>query len=110
MEQNDFLESHIFSNLKSTTKSVENNNVHLFSESDFQQILERTEHFGISIYSIEPFWKGKSFGVQTNEDLKKKATDARWYGKAFATFKHKQPDMLYSATFKVPSKLLARYS
>ena len=110
MEQNDFLETHIFSNLKGTTNGAKTNPVHLFTEADFLVVLERIEHFGISVYQIEPFLDGKSFGVQTNEDLKKKATDVRWYGKAFSTFKHQQEGMLYSATYKVPTKLLARYS
>jgi hypothetical protein len=110
MDQNGFLETHVFSNLKGTTNGVETNPVYFFTEADFEVVLERIEHFGISVYSIEPFLDGKSFGIQTNEDLKKKATDVRWYGKAFSTFKHQQAGMLYSATYKVPSKLLARYS
>lgn len=110
MEQADFLDSHIFSNLKSTTNGIKTNPIYFFTEDDFEVVLERIEHFGISIYTIEPFLDGQSYGVQTNEDLKKKATDARWYRKAFSTYKHKQAGMVYSATYKVPSKLLARYS
>ena len=110
MEQSDFLDQHVFSNLKSTTGGDENHPIYFFSEADFSVVLERVEYFGISVYTIEPFFDGKSYGIQTNEDLKKKATDAKWYGKAFATFKHRQEGMVYSATYKVPAKLLARYS
>ena len=43
-----------------------------------------------------------------NEDFRKKATDPRWYKKAFLTFKTTEKKLNYSATYKVSNKLLAR--
>ena len=40
--------------------------------------------------------------------MKKKATDPRWYKKAFSELKSKNSELTYSATYKVSNKLLAR--
>ena len=42
------------------------------------------------------------------KNLKEKTTDARWYKKAFLTFKTATPSMSYTASYKVSAKLLAR--
>jgi len=110
MKQNDFLDQHIFLNLNGTSNGEKTDPTYRFTEADFEVVLERIEHSGISVYQIEAFLEDASFGIQTNEDLNKKATDAKWYRKAFSTFKHRQAGMLYSATYKVPTKLLARFS
>jgi hypothetical protein len=108
MEQIEFLEKNVFNGLEKLKDGFEGESVPFFSESDFAILLERVEYFGIGIYGIEPWFNGALYDVITNENLKKKATDPRWYKKAFQTFKSRQPGLSYSATYKVSAKLLAR--
>lgn len=105
MEQVEFLESHVFKGLKS---EADKSGAHYFSETDFTVVLEKAEHFGIGLYKIETLLKNKAFEVVTHENHKKKATDPKWYNKAFLTLKSKQEGLAYSATYKVSAKLLAR--
>lgn len=108
MEQNEFLEKNVFKGLEKLNDGFKNETIPFFSESDFEIVLERAEYFGIAIYGIEPWFNGELYDVITNENLKKKATDPNWYKKAFRTFKSRQSGLLYSATYKVSAKLLAR--
>ena len=109
MEQIEFLENNVFKGLEKLNAGLAaGENVPFFSESDFEIVLERAEYFGIAIYGIEPWFNGELYDVITNENLKKKATDSRWYKKAFQTFKHRQSGLMYSASYKVSGKLLAR--
>ncbi|MGO3181757.1 MAG: hypothetical protein ACTIJ9_02890 [Aequorivita sp.] len=110
MEQAEFLEKNIFTDLKNLNEGSDKETVQYFSESDFEIVLQRVEHFGIGVYKIESWLDGKVSEVATHEDFKKKATDPRWYNKAFLTFKSRQDGLSYSATYKVSNKLLARYN
>jgi hypothetical protein len=110
MEEQAFLDQHVFKGLKKLKDGFKEEEVPFFSASDFAILLERAEYFGISIYSIEPWFEGAIYDVMTHENLKKKATDARWYTKAFQTFESRQAGMTYSARLKVSPKLLARKS
>ena len=108
MTQTEFLEQHVFIDLKNLNDGADKETIHHFSESDFLTVLQKAEHFGIGIYAIEPLLDGKVYDVSGHEDFNKKATDPRWYKKAFNTFKHRQADLVYVATYKVSKKLLAR--
>ncbi len=108
MEQPEFLEKNVFTNLKNLNKGSDKDTLHYFSESDFETVLERVEHFGIGVYKIETLQKAKVSDVASHEDFKKKATDPKWYKKAFLTFKSRQPGLSYSATYKVSNKLLVK--
>ncbi len=108
MEQAEFLEKNVFTNLKNLNEGFDKETILHFSEADFETVLERIEHFGIGIYGIEPWLDGKYYATATNEEFRKKATDSRWYKKAFLTFRTRQPGLSYSATFKVSNKLLKR--
>ena len=108
MEQNEFLEQNVFTKLVNLNTEFDKNPVYYFSEADFELVLQRVEHFGIGLYTIEPRFNDAPFDVSNHESYKKKATDAKWYNKAFLTSKHRQPGMEYSATYKVSAKLLAR--
>lgn len=108
MGQTEFLEKNVFTDLKNVNDGYKEETIRYFSESDFETVLQRAEQFGIGIYEIEPWLDGKFYAVATNEEFRKKATDPRWYKKAFLTFKTRQPGLLYSATYKVSNKLLAR--
>jgi hypothetical protein len=108
MEKTEFIEKNIFLNLDNLNDGFEADSKGYFSESDFEIVLERIEKLGIGIYGIEPRFEGNSIDIKINEDFSKKATDAKWYKKAFSEFKKKQPNLQYSATYKVSDKLLSK--
>lgn len=108
MEQLEFLEKHIFNDLENVNDGFDDPSIHYFSETDFETVLKRAEHFGLSVYGIEPWLNGEIFGVFSHESYKKKATDPKWYTKAFLDFKKRQEGLVYAATYKVSKKLLER--
>ena len=108
MEQDIFLEQHIFSGLKDLNDGFGEDGVLFFSESDFEIVLKRAEHFGLSLYSIKPWIKSEVLEAKSHEDHKRKATDPRWYKKEFFTLKTSQANLFYSAKYKVSKKLLSR--
>lgn len=108
MEKTEFLEKNIFLNLENLNDGFDADAIRYFSESDFEIVLERIEKLGIGIYVIKPWLDGEFFEVKLNEDYRKKATDPKWYKKAFSELKKRQPKLQYSATYKVSDKLLNR--
>jgi len=108
MEKTEFLKKNIFHNLENHNADFEADAVFYFSEADFQTVLERVEQFGICIYRIEPRFEGASIDAKINEDYRKKATDPKWYKRAFFELKKQHPNLQYSATYRVSEKLLNR--
>lgn len=108
MEQTEFLEKNIFTDLKNMNAGSDKEILQHFSESDFEIVLQRVEHFGIGVYKIETWQKGEISETAAHDDFKKKATDPKWYKKAFLTFKSRQSGLSYSATYKISNKLLAK--
>jgi hypothetical protein len=108
MDQEKFLEKNIFTDLNNLNDGFGAEGVQYFSESDFGIVLDRAEHFGLSIYTINPWSKDKSYEASSHENHKKKATNPDWYKKEFKTLKTRKEGLLYSATYKVSKKLLAR--
>ena len=111
MEQTEFLEKHIFTDLKNLNEGSDKETVSYFSEADFEILLEKVMEHGKKVnYKIESWVDGEVSAVATHEDFKKKATDPKWYKKAFLTFKSRQPGLSYSGDYKVSNKLLAKFS
>ncbi len=108
MEQQEFLEKNVFGDLKNLNEKFEENRFYFFSEPDFDAVLQKVEYFGIGIYTIEALLQGVSYGVSSHEAYHKKATDPKWYKKAFLNFKNGAPGLVYVASYKVSNKLLAR--
>lgn len=108
MEQQEFLEQKVFIDFKNLNENYEEDKIHHFSEQDFEAVLQKVEYFGIGVYTIEAFSKGVSYGVSNHESHHKKATDPNWYKKAFFNFKKGEAGLVYTASYKVSSKLLAR--
>ena len=108
MEQSEFLEKNIFTDLKNLNDGFAEDGIQYFSENDFGIVLDRAEYFGLSIYNITPWIKSETLEASSHEDHKKKATDPKWYKKEFVTLKTRQEGLLYSAKYKVSKKLLAR--
>ena len=109
MTELEFLQQNVFKDTTNLNKKAEKAEDYKFSEEDFEKVLERSSYFGIAIYSLNTWAKNTSFGATMHQDHNKKATDKRWYTKAFNTFKHRQEGLKYAATYKVPGKLLARF-
>lgn len=109
MTQEDFLAQKVFIGLKSEKADKQNNDLY-FSEEDFEEVLTKSEYFGISIYNIKTIFDGKQHKALNHEEFRKKATDAKWYTREFKNLKREQEGLLYAATYKVSKKLLARDS
>ena len=110
MEQTEYLEKYIFTDFKNLNEGSDKETEYQFSEADFEIILQRVEHNGIGVYNINSWLNGEAFEVAEHEDFKKKATDPKWYTKAFLTLKSRQPGLTYAATYKVSNKLLAKHT
>ncbi len=108
MEKTEFFNQNIFQNLANLNKDFDSNPVFYFSEADFEKVLDRIEQFGIGVYKIEARLKEAPFDMKSNEDYRKKATDPKWYKRAFYEFKKRQVNLEYTATYKVSEKLLNR--
>ena len=103
----EFLKSKIFFGLKNLNDRFDSESIHYFSESDFQVMLDRVEKNGIGIYGIEPWLNGDFYDVLSYEDYKTVANNPKWYNKAFSEFKRRRKNLMYSASYQVPKKLLA---
>lgn len=108
MEQTEFLEKHVYTDMKNMNDGFDQESELYFSESDFEKVLQKAEHYGIGLFSIKTSLEGEPHATTLHDEHKKKATDPNWYKKAFKTFRMGQTGLLYSATYKVSKKLLAR--
>lgn len=110
MTEIQFLSAHVFKGLTNLNEGADKDTVFYFSQEDFSVVLKHAEHFGLGLYGINTWLDNESYGATLHEDHGKKATDPRWYRKAFKTFSMRQEGLLYSATYKVSVKLLNRYA
>jgi hypothetical protein len=108
MEQSQFLEKNIFTDLKNLNDGFAEDGIQYFSENDFGIVLDRAEYFGLSVYTIKPWSKDEKYEASSHENHKKKATNPDWYKREFLTLKTRKEGLLYSAKYKVSKKLLAR--
>ena len=108
MEQSQFLEKNIFTDLKNLNDGFAEDGIQYFSENDFGIVLDRAEYFGLSVYTIKPWSKNEKYEASSHENHKKKATNPDWYKREFLTLKTRKEGLLYSAKYKVSKKLLAR--
>lgn len=110
MTELEFLQTEIFKDLTNLNKKASKAKEYKFDEADFATVLERAAYNGLSLYSITTWLKRTTFGTITHLDQSKKATDARWYNRAYITMKKRQEGLIYAADFKVPVKLMARFN
>ncbi|CAM3624556.1 hypothetical protein ZORO111903_13780 [Zobellia roscoffensis] len=108
MDKAEFFDKNIFQNLKNLNTGFDSDSTQYFSEADFETVLERIENFGIGIYEIKPRLEEDFLEVKVNEDYRKKATDAKWYKRAFSDYKKQHANLKFSASYKVSDKLLNR--
>lgn len=107
MDQDSFLTKNVFKDLESYNYDLPET-AQLLTENDFDVVLQRAEYFGIAIYDIATTLDGAPFERVHHEAVNKKSTDPKWYKRAFLTLKKKQTGLLYTATYKVSARLLAR--
>lgn len=101
----DYLKSMIFIGLENLNDGFDSGDIFYFSESDFEIVLERIEKNGLGIYGIEPWLNNQFYDVKIVEDYNTKATDPKWYRKAFEEFKESGHNLMYAATYKLSKKL-----
>ncbi|ADY28161.1 hypothetical protein [Cellulophaga lytica] len=106
MTKLEFLQKNVFTDLQNLNTGFDADDNFYFSELDFAMVLERIEYFGIGIHAIKPYINEEFGTTKTNEDYKKKATDAKWYKRAYFDLKKATPKMIYNADYKVSAKLL----
>ena len=80
--------------------------VFYFSEVDFELVLNRVEELNLEIFGIETWQNGEFYNVKSFEEFNLYPSGSNWYRKAFEEFKMENSDLLYAATYGVPSKLL----
>ncbi|NIJ45226.1 hypothetical protein FHR24_001665 [Wenyingzhuangia heitensis] len=107
MTQQEFLDENVFITESGTTINNDTTTLY-FSEEAFAEILNKAEHYGVSIYDIKSTLNGEAGKSANHERYKKKATDSTWYRGVFKSFKNDQKGYLYAATYKVSKKLLSR--
>jgi hypothetical protein len=103
----EYLKTNVFKGLKNLNDGFDSESIYYFSESDFEIVLDRVEKNGIAIFGIEPWLNGDFYDVLSFEDYKTVANDSKWYRKAFSEFKSRGMNLMYSASYQVPKKLLA---
>ena len=106
MNEFDYLKENIFRGLKNLNSGFDSEVIYYFSESDFEIVLNRIEQNRIGIFGIEPWMNGSFYDVKSFEDYNTTSTDSKWYRKAFEEFKKSRKQLMYSASYKVPKKLL----
>ena len=103
----EYLKTNVFNGLENLNNGFDSESIYYFSESDFEIVLDRVEVNGIAIFGIEPWINGDFYDVLSFEDYKTRANDPKWYRKAFAEFKNRGKNLMYSASYQVPKKLFA---
>ncbi len=102
-----YLKLNVFKGLENLNDGFDSESIYYFSESDFEIVLNRVEENGIAIFGIEPWLNGDFYGVRVHEQLNAEPNDPKWYREAFAEFKNRGKNLMYSASYQVPKKLFA---
>ncbi|WCO00287.1 hypothetical protein [Psychroserpens ponticola] len=107
IKESQYLKTNVFNGLENLNDGFDSESIYYFSESDFEIVLGRVEKNEIAIFGIEPWLNGDFYDVLSYEDYKTVANDPKWYRKAFTEFKNREKNLMYSASYQVPKKLLA---
>ena len=101
-----FLDKYVFYGLKNLNNGFDAPGIRYHSAAEFKIVLERCEKLGIGLHGIEPWIEGEFYDVITKEELGAEANDPTWYYLAFEEFVNRGVELQYSATYKIPEKLL----
>lgn len=97
----DYLNIHIFYNLKNRNDGFDAKSIYYFSQSDFEIIINRIEKLGFGILGIEPWLNGEFYDIKVVEDYGGVSTDSKWFRKAFEEFKKESENLLYAASYDI---------
>ncbi|WP_452601272.1 hypothetical protein [Pontimicrobium sp. MEBiC06410] len=103
-----YLKANIFYGLKNLNNGFDVESSYYFSETDFEIVLKRIQEKGIIIHGIEPWLNGEFYDVLTYEDFNTTVEDTEWRKKALEQFKKSNKNLMYSATYEIPDKLLSK--
>ena len=101
-----FLEVNIFNELRNLNSGFDSESIKYFSEKDFKIVLNRIQHFNLGISGIEPWLNGEFYNVLVAEDFGSNPFDPNWYNQAFEKLKKENNNLIYAATYVVPTNLL----
>lgn len=99
-----FLEQHVFYDLINLNDGFDVPSIKYFGANDFETVLNRAEVFGISIFGIEP-WLEYDLTV-VYEMYGSDPADPTWYRAALRDLVDAGVDSHFSASYKVPARLL----
>ena len=108
MNKSDYLKTNIFYGLKNLNNGFDVESIYYFSEVDFEIVLNRIQEKGIIVHGIEPWLNGEFYDVLTYEDFNTTAEETKWRKKALEQFKKGNKNLMYSATYEIPDKLLSK--
>jgi hypothetical protein len=100
-EKLDYLKANVFYGLKNMNDGFDSDLIYYFSQSDFETVLDRIEKLGIGIMGIEPWLNCEFYDVKVAGDYEAKATESKWYRKAFMEFKNENENLLYAASYNI---------
>lgn len=106
MEKLIYLRENIFKWLKNLNNGFDSSSIYYFSESDFKIVLNRVENYKLGVLWIEPWKNRKFYWILTCEEFNMKASNSIWYKKAFEIFKKQDKDLLYAASYDIPTSIL----
>lgn len=109
LEQNKkdtFLKAKIFVGLENLNSGAKKENPFQFSEDEFKIVMDRTEYFGIGMYTVSSWLKIKCLETRVHDAYNKKATNPKWYKNAFIELTKNGKAQKYSATYSVSKKLI----
>jgi len=106
MDKEAYLKKFIFEGLTNLNDGFDSERIKYFSQQDFEIILNRVEDYGLGIYAIEPWKDGEFYDVITWEDNSDHPANPSWYKYAFIEFTKKDGNLMYSASYYIPEKLL----
>ena len=99
-----YLNQHVFYDLKNQNSGFDSESIKYFLEEDFKIVLDRVENLNIGIIGIEPWLNEEFYDVAVVEDYGKNPFDSNWYKNAFENFKRENKNLLYAASYVLPSK------
>src|SRR5690606_8748387 len=101
-----FLDVNIFKELRNLNSGFDSESIKYFSEQDFRIVLNRIEQFNLGISGIEPWFNEAFYSVLVAEDVGSDPFDRNWYNQAFEQLKEENNNLIYAATYVVPTNLL----
>ena len=98
-----YLNQHVFYDLQNQNSGFDSESIKYFFEEDFKVVLDRVEKLNIGINGIEPWLNEEFYDVAVVEDYGNNPFDSNWYKNAFENFKKENKNLLYAASYVLPS-------